>query len=646
MEKYYMRWGYYMKILMRLFGAILLLQNVCFAATGNQFRSLVIINDSFGYEAKHPAAVTMDFLQALQEKIPTVVNDFIAKHLVKAKTDSVIKTEAEKVSAGIAAGRSYLYGGRFAGGASRYGDIPETVSDFIFPALLKFDSSEWYIYHHAASGLMLFMPITYVDKLTKSSDADERLKAYGFNVGKGSGFLRISFDDFIAKDIIQQTPASMIAAYNSMFNDQAKRVRWLLWMGGHGGPGHDDEPASSAGFSFPLFEKFINDLNNNTNIAFFFYFTCFSGGRNQLFVSEMLGKIKANFLVASMGVGEKDVVSAYADDVIADLIAGRGVMRAPFSFATFFEKLRLYFGAPEEFVKSLVGVERQMDPLAVILRYVQSNDTMNSNTQPFVRVPHVGTFGAIDLDKKIEQLTAVKVKARELEKKEINLVDKHAVMIYAPSIGVPLTIRNTDPYDYTEIVMREMPVVTNGTTTWRTNPVYRFKKITTDANLNSFISTLLQPNLGYETVYLIDRLECSNCPGCVEGDVAKRLVFENVIITVGEFDRQHPTHCHFLATYEGTDIENCFQQYPGGDVDYDDDYKSSDVGAAAASAPAGSSDASSSSSSGFKFEYSRFNDDELPEFMNDTPLLTDQERKQFITDRNVKSLFDALTARM
>jgi len=190
--------------------------------------------------------------------------------------------------------------------------------------------------------------------------------------------------------------------------------------------------------------------------------------------------------------------------------------------------------------------------------------------------------------------------------------------------------------------VHEVPVVAGGTTTWRTNPVYRFSKIITGRNISEFVDDLLQPNFGYQTVFLIDQLECSNCIGCFAGDPTDRLVLNNVIIVVSAFDGDTPPVCHFMALRGKIDYQNTFLEYSSSD---DDDDEGGGGSHGARHAHARMTDAAIEAEEK-KPKYIHFDDDKLPNFMKDIPHVTDTERAQFAKDRNVKKIFDSIASKI
>jgi hypothetical protein len=203
--------------------------------------------------------------------------------------------------------------------------------------------------------------------------------------------------------------------------------------------------AQVAGLGFDDFARLLKFFDQGINTSFVHYSTCFGGGYNQAFINEVLKKLNVNFLVSSEGVGELYTRVAPPKRALKFSETNDALTFSPMRFYNFFSMLNDYFGQlqPTEFKKSILYTKTKAlpskDPLGAIIKNVVAQE-IRDNNQPFVRIPHVGVFGALTVDKKFKILTNSIVKAHELEKRTIDLSngELEAALIYPDYIGVPV----------------------------------------------------------------------------------------------------------------------------------------------------------------------------------------------------------------
>jgi len=196
--------------------------------------------------------------------------------------------------------------------------------------------------------------------------------------------------------------------------------------------------ASSAVVAGVPFKEFVEILELPIHIAFLYFNTCFSGGYNQAFVNEVLKQLKVDFLVGTEGVSELYTYGYDLRSVHPIYENERIRFSTKFNLANdFFAPLHDYFRTTEAKAEKPKAVA---PTLGTIVKSVLQSDIITYNSQPFIRIPHVGIFGALDVDQRVLTLTQVKAKARELEGQSIDATKYQTILAYPPLIRVPIEI--------------------------------------------------------------------------------------------------------------------------------------------------------------------------------------------------------------
>jgi len=252
------------------------------------------------------------------------------------------------------------------------------------------------------------------------------------------------------------------------------------------------ESAQVAGIKMEKFLQLMKFFNNNLDIGFLHYITCFSGGSNQSFVNEVLSSFNVNFIVSTQGIHE-GVTSSYLSGI---------------SFTEFFRLARLYINEPKTFVRDEKR-EKTRDPIVSILRPINPQTT--AQNQPFVRFPHAESFTPIVSSKNTQILTRAMVKAHEIEKKPIDIRNTNLgiLVVNAPRINVPINLGKIpvklgreDGTDHFAIVSPSPAKV---------DPSYEalhvFKEINFEGSLQSFLFYCIHRNAKfYKQTFVVDTL--------------------------------------------------------------------------------------------------------------------------------------------
>jgi len=184
-----------------------------------------------------------------------------------------------------------------------------------------------------------------------------------------------------------------------------------------------------AGVSPLEFARTLAYMSRKLNIKLLYVHTCFSGGVNQAYTRDMLKDVKTPFIFASVGIPEKPVAAFRTKDFSLAMDGKGEISFAPASdFKDFFGLACDYFTAPTTFVEKNKGA----NPLSVILK------PLNYENQPFVFIPHVGTFEAVSLDKKVYVLTNARARAAAWERRPIDLSPYQITLVFPAYIRAPV----------------------------------------------------------------------------------------------------------------------------------------------------------------------------------------------------------------
>ena len=278
--------------------------------------------------------------------------------------------------------------------------------------------------------------------------------------------------------------------------------------------------AAIAGISFDDFARLMSFFDSVIETTFMHYSTCFGGGYNQTFVNEVLQKLKVNFIVSSEGVSES---STYAFGVVPQFNARGELGVSNMRFTNFFGLLETFFGEPTKIVGMKMPKDWRKDPIAAIVRTVA--DLSEVANQPFVRIPAVGVFTALDVDKKVKILTNTVVKAYELEGRTIDIANPEikTLIVYPAYIGVPIKMRSLqDVLSPTPQKVEQL---------YKTTHI--FEEIISDAWLSHFLSNFVRLNSSYSKItFVIKKLTCHNYPKSGLDSNRWDLSIENMIIQI------------------------------------------------------------------------------------------------------------------
>jgi|GEM_PF-3433395 len=278
--------------------------------------------------------------------------------------------------------------------------------------------------------------------------------------------------------------------------------------------------AQIAGVPFGQFSTFLKFLENDINTSFLYYASCFAGGQNQTFVNDVLSQEEASFIVSSVGVGDVEV---YGYDLEFKPSKNNSTLiMSSIDFVTFFELLNAYFGNTTEFIAKQ---KSQKDPIASILRSVVPRQLLEIN-QPTIRIPHIGVFTPISVDKSVKILTNVMAKSYTFENKMIEFVDPEikAVMIYPAFIEVPVKIK-----PIIKIISPSQEVNVK-----EQKAIHVFNKVLSDTSFRQVVLNFVSGNFSVnKTVFNIKELESANYQDSgFANNKDQRLILKNVTITI------------------------------------------------------------------------------------------------------------------
>lgn len=283
--------------------------------------------------------------------------------------------------------------------------------------------------------------------------------------------------------------------------------------------------AQIAGMKLTDFLDLIHFFDKNMNVAFLHYSTCFGGGYNQTFINETLSSLQANFIVSAEGIDESST-SGRLPDFIPNT-AGKGLITSGTSFTKFFKLLELYTDKPDQFVKIKT---KGKDPFVEILSTIILE--WKTNNQPFIRIPSVGVFKALSLDKSVKNLTQSIVTAHEIEKKSIDLKNEDILMVIVnpPRINAPLDLGKTGVDGYHKAIVFPTPQTVSSSY----EAIHIFKEINFEATLQYLLCHISRFNVRIVTqTYIIKKLTGISCEKSgLSIEPGKQCIIDNVIIQI------------------------------------------------------------------------------------------------------------------
>jgi len=262
---------------------------------------------------------------------------------------------------------------------------------------------------------------------------------------------------------------------------------------------------------------------NTINTSFLHYTTCYGGGYNRVFMNQVLQTLQVKFITVSEGYNESPTYSSiplFTTDQTGT------VKLSHTRFTNFFGLLNSFFGESLSFGATSIKKQLKTDPIATILSNFMGKDRMIEN-QPFVRIPSVGVFQALSVDKKVKILTHSLVKAYEFENRIIDLSDKNiqAVLVYPQKIMVPIKTKSLKFISPTSSSLSQQ------------NNIHIFESILADSWLNMIFTNFILLNKSYtKTTFVIKQLQCFNSKSLMDAHLTTSqqhvINLENVIIHI------------------------------------------------------------------------------------------------------------------
>jgi hypothetical protein len=256
------------------------------------------------------------------------------------------------------------------------------------------------------------------------------------------------------------------------------------------------QTAFIAGLNFNDFSRLMTVFNNHIRTSFLYYQTCFGGGHNRIFVNETLKKISANFIVVASGINETSTQMFKINFQRQET----NFVLSEKHFTHFFTALENFFGQPPTITNN--STKFPSDPIATIVKTIITPEYLATH-QPFVRIPSVGIFSALAVDKEVKILTNSIVKAHELEGKTISIIDPKTkiVLVYPHYMAIPVHFKA-----HVSVISP-----TENKTTKDNNSIHIFEKIISDGYLSSLIGNFISLNISYSTItFVIKQLTCLN----------------------------------------------------------------------------------------------------------------------------------------
>lgn len=392
-------------------------------------------------------------------------------------------------------------------------DIHESLLTLILMSLINFDDKSLHYYFHKSDHLVLVIPENYMKTSfshTSSFNSEDEVKACGFNPN-----LLTKVTNATPENLLQQLKAQQSKPVNkdrfienltALFIPQKKYgkliapeqdTEWDPYISGHGGPTYlivgntyqvVPEKGNVVGVSLQEFSQLMHFFDENLNVAYLHYTTCFSGGYSQVFVNDILSSLDVDFIVSSEGLGEKETTGI---PLAMRFSSVKPYIQLQFHpFTEFFKLLRFYIGQPKEFIKIKEG---KKEPIAQIIRALNPHET--ENTQPFVRFPGKGVFGALSISKNTKVLTERMVKEHEAKHRPIDMSNKDIgiIMVNPSRINSAMNIG-----DNTDCAIATPTVMTKSQQT-----IHVFKEINWKIQLQELIFNFVRLNPKMHTQFFV-----------------------------------------------------------------------------------------------------------------------------------------------
>jgi len=303
---------------------------------------------------------------------------------------------------------------------------------------------------------------------------------------------------------------------------------WSIYLDGHGSLPRTEKndknfaaissKARIAGFSFSNFKKLVTFLNGPSasargiNTLFFWYMACFVGAYNQALMQQTLNEIKARFFTVAQGAGDFSVYLTYTPKpYVSPNSPYEASLTFPVNFTRFFNAIESFFSEPKEFTK--IASKYAKDPLVALVKTVSGNINLYEKNQPFIYIPAVGVFGALNVDQEVTIITNVLAKAHVFENKPFEALDKKCIQIYPSRITSPINLSEstslmslTLPHWKEELIEGKKKLVIPAS--FKT--MHYLDTVNVSGSLNHFYYSLFSTKSPYMQLWLIKTLTGEN----------------------------------------------------------------------------------------------------------------------------------------
>lgn len=298
-------------------------------------------------------------------------------------------------------------------------------------------NDHWHCYDHPEGHIMLFIPKNYFNNFIDREEAlaTQLLEHYtpdmskcGFDTSCMKKINNLSTPhlvDYFAHKSNQKNNLSIIQAIESIFSIPTKlnSPTWNIYLSGHGLPNE-----RIAGLPIETFYELLQFFQK-INCSLLYYGTCFGGGINLIHVTEELKRLHVNFMVIAQGINENII-----EGLAAHLTAYKD--RA----GEFFKRAESFFGDQNAFIlqKGQLG---QKNPIAFLIKpLIDKQLIWTRELQPFIYIPSVGIFSAIDIVDDVKIITESSANAYAFENRAIDCANKTTIIVYPDYISAPMKI--------------------------------------------------------------------------------------------------------------------------------------------------------------------------------------------------------------
>jgi len=215
------------------------------------------------------------------------------------------------------------------------------------------------------------------------------------------------------------------------------------------------------------------------------------------------------------------------------------------------------FGEPTAQIQQTIN----HNPFTVITNQLIDSELL-PHAQPFIRIPSVGIFSALEIDKKIKLLTNSIIKAYEFENRTINITQPEieAIIMYPTTIKVPLNIR-----EHIAIVSLHSQIDPSS----KNELINIFDEINTGDSLASFIGNLVLLNKNKKRkIFIIKKLTCLNKESfgfTIDGE--KPIHITNLIVSFSQTEGLHGKYLQITSLFKINKKNYLISDYINTDAD-------------------------------------------------------------------------------